>query len=162
MLEAGPVTLRQMREQPAFAGRPLLELMQALALLVSAGYAHPLDPNRQSVASRVASAGLNRAIAAANVLGGDMPRLVMPAIGTALNVDFLEVLLVGELLAGRPAELESLTSAVLPLLERSGRAVQRDGLPVGDPGQAREIVAGVLADMLKRRVPLLRGLGVLE
>ena len=162
MVETGPVSVRQIRATQTFAQRPLLELLQAVALLISGGYAHPVLPGGASAVARAASAGLNQAIAAANALGADMPRLVTPAIGSAFNVDLLETLLVGELLAGRPAELESLTTAVLGMLEQSGRAVQRDGQAVADAGQARAIVTGVLGDMLSRRVPLLRDLGVLE
>jgi len=162
MLENGPVSIRQIRATQTFAQRPLLELLQAVALLIGGGYAHPVLPGGASHAGRAASAGLNRAIAAANVLGADMPRVVVPAIGSVFNVDLLETLLVGELLAGKPAELESLTTAVLGMLEQSGRAVQRDGQPVSDAGQARTIVMDVLRSMLERRVPMLRGLGVLE
>jgi hypothetical protein len=51
---------------------------------------------------------------------------------------------------------------VAGMLNRSGRAVQRDGQAVADQADARSIVSGVLAGMLEQRVPLLRAWGVLE
>jgi SAM-dependent methyltransferase len=160
LLEQGPVTVRQMRETPTFAQRPLLELLQAVALLISGGYGHPVLAGGDTEASRDSAARLNQAIAEANVLGADMPRLVTPLTGSAVTVDMLDCLLVSELLAGRPAELGSLTPTVMGLLSRSGRAVQRDGQPVTDPTEARSIVTGVLANALERRLPLYRALGV--
>jgi SAM-dependent methyltransferase len=162
MLENGPVSVRQMRATRTFEQRPLLELLQAVALLISGGYANPVTPGGGSPAARAASARLNQAIAAANVLGGDIPRLVTPVTGSAMNVDLLETLLVGELLAGRGDDLDALTTAVLGMLNQSGRSVQRDGQAVTNSGEARSIVTGVLAGMLEQRVPLLRAWGVLE
>jgi hypothetical protein len=160
MLEAGPMSVRQMRETPALAQRPLLEVLQAVALLITGGFAHPVVPGGDSEAARAGAAALNRAIADANAIGADMPRLAVPLTGSALNVDMLETMVVGELLAGKPAELAGLTTAVLGLLQRSGRSVQREGKPVTDPVVARGIVAEVMETLLERRLPLLRRLGV--
>src|SRR6202012_6147708 len=63
MLENGPVSVVQIRATPVFAQRPLLELLQAVALLIGAGYALPLLPDGESAAAHSGSAGLNRAIA---------------------------------------------------------------------------------------------------
>jgi SAM-dependent methyltransferase len=161
MLEAGPISVREMHATEPFAQRPMLELLQAVALLVSGGYAHPALPGGDSAQAQAASASMNRAVAAMNAVGGDLPRLVAPATGSALTVDLLETLVVGELLAGKPAELAPLVTTTLDLLGQSGRSVQREGHPVTDPGEARTIVTTVLRTMLDRRVPLLRRLGVL-
>jgi SAM-dependent methyltransferase len=162
MLEAGPLSIRQARSLEPFASRPLVELLQAVSLLITGGYAHPVLQDGLSPAARQGAAALNRAVAALNADGGDMPRLVAPAIGSAMNVDLLETLTVGEILAGRPAEVESLSGAVLELLTRAGRSVQRDGKPVADPVAARSILAQALTGVVERRLPVLRALGVVE
>jgi hypothetical protein len=162
MLAAGPISVRQVREAPAFAGRPLVELMQAFTLLVAGGYAHPMLPGGGTAQGREAARRLNQAIARVNANAGDLPRLAAPAIGGAINVDALETLLVGELLAGRPAEVDALSADILAMLSRSGRNVQREGKPVTDPAEAARIVAEVVGGMLERRAPVLRNLGVLE
>jgi hypothetical protein len=48
------------------------------------------------------------------------------------------------------------------VLVRSGRNVQRDGKPVADPVEARQIVSDAVRTMIEKRFPVLRRLGVLE
>ena len=160
-LEAGPLSIRQARMLPHFVARPVVELLQAVALLLAGGFAHPVLPSGTTQGARDSAARLNRVIAEVNARGGDMGRLVMPTIGSSLNADVLETLAVGELLAGRPAELAPLTATVTDLLQRGGRTVQRDGKPVTDPGETRDIVTSLVRQILDVRVPLLRRLGVL-
>ena len=161
MAEAGPVSIRQARNADPFATRPLLELLQAVALLIAGGYVHPVMPGGDGAAAREATARLNRAIALTNGQGGDIPRIVVPLLGSAMNVDLLESLAVGELLDGKAANVESLATTLLGLLARGGRSVQRDGQAVTDPGEARTMVIDIVRNILERRAPLLRGLGVL-
>jgi SAM-dependent methyltransferase len=162
MVEAGTLSVRQAREAPAFAGRTLVELMQAFTLLVAGGYAHPMLPPNGAAARREATRRLNLAIARANANAADLPRLAAPAIGSAIGADILETLLVGELLAGKPADIGALTAQLVGLLGRSGRSVQRDGKPVTDASETMRIVTEAVVGLLERRVPLLRRLGVLE
>ena len=162
MLEDGPLSIKIAREAPAFAGRPLVELMQAFALLVSGGYAHPMLPEGGTAAGQATVRRLNLTIARANGDAAELPRLAAPAIGSAVGVDMLETMVVGELLAGRPADVDPLAAEVLAVLVRSGRNVQRDGKPVTDQLEARQIVADAIRTMIERRFPVLRRLGVLE
>ena len=144
-----------------FAGRPLVELMQAFTLLVAGGYAHPTLPDGGTPAGHEAARRLNLTIARANANGADLPRLVAPAIGSAIGADILETLLVDELLAGKPADVGALAAELVGILGRGGRSVQREGKPVTDQAEIRQIVTEAVAGMLERRVPLLRRLGVL-
>ena len=159
-LEAGPMTIQAARTIGPFSGRPMVELLQAVALLIAGGYAHPAMPNGAAPVARQAAARLNRAVADAN--GAEMPRLVTPVLGTALNVDMTETLVVGALLAGDPAEVVSLTATLEEQLRRGGRTIQKDGKPVTDPEEATEIAATIVRHVLDKRAPLLRRLGVLE
>jgi SAM-dependent methyltransferase len=162
LLDSGPLSVSRVREAPAFAGRPLVELLQAFTLLVSGGYAHPLMPDGGTAAAREASRRLNQAIVRANGNAADLPRLAAPAIGSAVGTDILETFVVGELLAGRSADVEPLTTEVLATLGRSGRSVQREGKPVIEPTEARQIVLDAIRTVIERRVPILRTLGVLD
>jgi len=161
MLAEGPVSLRQARQATAYAGRPLMELLQAITLMIAGGFAHPVLPGGGSAAARQAALRLNRAIAAENAHGAELPRLAAPLIGSALQVDLLETLMVGDLLSGRPEDMDSLTASVLSGLERSGRTMQREGKPVTDPAEIRTMAAEVVQRFLERRTPVLRTLGVL-
>jgi SAM-dependent methyltransferase len=161
MLADGPLSLRQVRGAAPYAGRPLMELLQAITLMMAGGFAHPVLPGGGSAAAREAAQRLNLAIAAANEHGAELARLVAPLIGSTLQVDLLETLMVGDLLAGRPADMDGLTTSVLTGLERSGRTMQRDGKPVTDPAETRTMAAEVVQRFLERRTPVLRTLGVL-
>ena len=162
MLDGGSISVRRVRESPVFAERTLMELMQAFTLLVAGGYAHPMLPGGGSAAGREASRRVNQVIARANSDAADLPRLVAPAIGSAIGVDVLDTLLVGALLAGEAADVDPLADQVQMVLERSGRSVQRDGKPVTDAVEARRIVTDAVRSVLEKRVPVLRRLGVLE
>jgi SAM-dependent methyltransferase len=162
MLDAVPLSIRAAQELPAFADRSLVELMQAFALLVSGGYAHPMLPDGGTAAGRETGRRLNQAIARANADAADLPRLAAPAIGSAVGVDMLETMVVGVVLAGRPADVDPLVTEVLAVLARGGRSVQRDGIAVTDPVEARQIVSDAIRTMIEKRFPVLRRLGVLE
>ena len=160
MLDAGRLSVRQARESPAFAGRPLVELMQAFTLLVAGGYAHPMLPDGGTTAGHEAARRLNLAIARANANGADLPRLAAPAIGSAVGADVLETLLVGRLLAGKPADVGALAGELMGVLTRGGRSVQRDGKPVPDVAETLVIVTEAVQSLIEKRLPILRRNGV--
>lgn len=72
MLEAGPVSVQAAYQTPAFCGRSLLELLQAVTLLIAGGFAHPIPPGGTSPETRASVARLNAAMAAMNAQGGDL------------------------------------------------------------------------------------------
>ncbi len=160
MLEQGPLTVRKAQSTDPFAGRNLLELLQAVTLLIAGGFCHPMLPDGLSAGARESTARLNAAIAHINGHGGDLSRLALPAFGSAMTIDLLETLAIGEMIAGNPSDIPNLASAVAAGLARSGRSVQREGQVVTDPTQAREIITAVLGNMMERRLPVLRMLGV--
>jgi SAM-dependent methyltransferase len=162
MLDAGSVSIRQARASPAFAEPSLVELMQAFTLLVAGGYAHPMLPDGGTAAGHEASRRLNLTIAEANATAADLPRIAAPAIGSTVGGDILETLLVGALLAGKPADVGALSAELVGVLGRSGRSVQRDGQPVTDQAETLRIVTEAVVGTLERRVSILRRLGVLD
>lgn len=161
MLADADVTLGAVREASAYANHPFGELVQAFTLMVAGGFAHPVLPDGENQIDRQAAVRLNQAIARENARGGDLPRLAAPLIGSALQVDLLETLMVGDLLAGHPADAPGLTASVLAGLERSGRTLQRDGKPVTSPAETEALAADVVQRFVERRLPVLVRLGVL-
>ena len=119
-------------------------------------------PDGGTAAGHEAARRLNLTIARANASAVDLPRVVAPAIGSAVGGDVLETLLVGELLAGKPADVGTLAAELTGVLGRSGRSVQRDGKPVTDQAETLRIVTDAVVAMLERRLPVLRRLGVPE
>ena len=161
-LEAGPLPIAQARTIEPFASRPAVELLQAVALLISGGYAHPALPNGGSAESRHAVARLNRAVAESNASGSDMPRLTSPVLGSSLTVDVTETMVVGALLGGAKPDVASLTATLESRLRLGGRTIQKDGQTVADPVEATKIATSIVRHVLENRAPLLRQLGVLE
>jgi SAM-dependent methyltransferase len=161
MLERGPVSIRQARQAEAFVNRPLIELLQAFTLLMSGGLAHPILPDGDSAAARASARGLNLEIARGNGNGIDLPRLAAPLIGSAVQADTLETLVVGQLLAGSGADVTALTDFVLATLGRTSRTVQRGGQPVTDPTEARQAVTTIVQNALGQRASVFRQLGIL-
>ncbi|MBV9757607.1 MAG: class I SAM-dependent methyltransferase, partial [Alphaproteobacteria bacterium] len=158
MLAAGPVSFQEARGSAAFADKPIVELIHAFALLVASGYAHPVLPGGSGRDTMDRVRRFNEAIADANRKGGDLSHLVAPAIGSALDSHLMEIFLVAELQAGKPADAAALTSDVLEILGRSGRSMQENGQPVTDPTEALRIARGVVDEILQRRLPLFQRL----
>ena len=161
MLAAGPLSFQQARESPAFADKPIVDLIHAFALLVASSYAHPMLPGGGGHDGADAARRLNETVADANRKGADLSHLVAPAIGSALDSHLMEIFLVGELMAGRPADAAALTTDLLTILGRSGRSMQEDGQAVTDPTEASRIARGVVDRILHVRLPLFRRLGIL-
>lgn len=157
----GVLPLQRARQIAPYTERPMVELLQAVTLLIAGGYAHPVLPGGASAAARAAAARLNQAVAVENGYGAELPRLAAPLVGSALQVDLLETLMVGDLLAGRPADAAALTASVMSGLQRSGRSIQKDGKPVVDPVEARIVAGEVVQRFIDLRMPVLRLLGIL-
>jgi SAM-dependent methyltransferase len=155
----GPLTIGEAHALPMFSNGPKNDVLQAFALLVSSARAHPVLATPSDGA---ASRRLNAAIIGLNAGGADIPWLAAPLVGTAIQIDVVETLVVGEMRAGRAADVAALTDAVFRILQASGRSVQREGAPIGDETAARRAIGDAVAVTLSRRVGLFQRLGILE
>jgi SAM-dependent methyltransferase len=162
MIMADDHTIGALRRSDAFAGRPTVDLSQAVSLLIASGYVHPALPAAVRANARAGTDRLNAAICTFNADGGDLPRLAAATIGSEVGADLLETLVVREKLGGRSMEIEGLTDRVLAALAHVGRSIQRDGKPVEDMVEARGIVRGSVEGIVQRRLPLLTRLGVIS
>jgi SAM-dependent methyltransferase len=160
-LQAGATTVRELRNLPELAQQSPTDLLQALTLLMAGGYAHPLMPGSTAQSSQPTALALNRAIIAVNSGGGDLPRLVVPTMGTALNFDLMETLVAGALLDGVSPDPGTLAEEVLRRLASGGRSMQRGGNPITDREEALRLASNTIAEFLKKRLDLLRRLGIL-
>ncbi|HST75784.1 MAG TPA: class I SAM-dependent methyltransferase [Acetobacteraceae bacterium] len=140
-LASGPLTLREARAMPGWAGKPLTELLQAFALLISGGFAHPVMPGGATGEGIAACRALNRAIARMNADGTSVANLVSPVIGSAIPASLTDTLIAGELLEGREARPEQLADRLVAILARTGRQMQKDGAAVTDPGEVHRLTA---------------------
>ena len=158
-LRAGPLSVGA---ASALTGGDVEAAAQAIAMLISAGAAHPVMPDAAVQDAGAGTARLNRAIVAAVARGDEVGFLVSPLIGSAIAVSALEALVVGALIEDRdPADLDGLTRAVLIAMRLGGRPVMRAGEPVDDDAEATVLLRAGLAEILERRVPLFRALRIL-
>jgi SAM-dependent methyltransferase len=162
MLMAGGCSVGAIRRAEAFAGRPVMDVLQAVVLLISDGYAHPALPETVRARSRAGTDRLNTAIGTVNAEGGDIGRLAAAVTGSEVATDPLETLVVRERLSGRSMEIEALTDRVLTALTEAGRFMQRDGKPVRDMAEARPMVRGLVDGLGGARLGLLERLGVVS
>jgi len=162
MLIAGNQTIGAIRQHSAFAGIGATDLLQAVVLLIVGGYAYPALPEAVRARARPGTDRLNAAIGTINADGGDIARLAAATTGAEVPADLLETLVVREKLGGQSMEIEGLTDRILATVAQAGRAVQRDGKPVQDTGEARAIVRATLAGLLGERMTVLARLGVIS
>jgi SAM-dependent methyltransferase len=167
-----PVTIGQLRTLPVFRGRQPGEFIQAALLLMGGGFANPTwayheysssgQPSSGQPASRDSCARLNAAIIGRLRMGIDLHRLAAPAVGTSIQIEVIEGLVIGRLLDGGSLDPEALIDGVLNDVTRSGRSLLREGKPLSDPDETRVLVGETVLAVLARRLPLLRGMGVLD
>ena len=159
-LAEGPMTLRELRQFPTLAQQPLSESLQAAAFMVTGGLAHPVVAAEPSAAAVASVRGFNAAIAAYNASGGALAVLASPVTGAGFNADFVETVILPELLAGT-TDVAALVERVLAHLAATGRNVVREGKPVTDAAVARTEMTGTVTRILADRAPLYRRLGAL-
>lgn len=169
-IREAPTTIGQLRTLPAVRDRAPGEFIQAALLLMGGGYAHPAWPSDGardasygvSPASRDSAARLNTAIVNRLRAGIDLHRIAAPLIGSSVAADIMEGLVIGQLLDGTSRDPEALIDGVLNDVTRSGRSLLRDGQPLRDPSDSRALVGETVRNVLARRLPLLRGMGVVD
>lgn len=135
------------------------EAAMALALQVAAGYAAPAVPGPVSDQARDGARRLNSVLVDDARLGANPTHLVVPATGSALALDPVEVLVVGALGDGHPADVDALVAHVGDLFAAQGRTVREEGVLVDEPVAARAILERRVRSAITKRDGPLRRLG---
>lgn len=155
-LQEGPLSVAAARE----IGRlSLADATAAVCFLVAGGYAAPVvrDPDNQ--ASREGARRLNRVLIEENARGGDHRCLIAPVTGAALTSEYVEMLSLGLLWDGAPADPLALAPRVLEILATQGRQLREEGQIVEAADQARTIAEARIVGTLERR-PVYDRLGI--
>lgn len=159
-LAEGPMSVRELRQTVVLAQQPLSETLQATAFMMTGGLAHPSPGPTTNPDALAATQALNTAIAALNGQGAALSVLASPVTGSGVAVDFVETLILPELLAGR-SDPAALVELILGRLAYTNRSVVRDGKPVSDAAVARSEMTNTVDRLLAERGPLWRRLGLL-
>jgi hypothetical protein len=92
----------------------------------------------------------------------DLSRFAAPMIGSSVQIDVMEGLVIGQLLEDSSSEPEALIDGVMNDVTGSGRSLMREGRKLEDPAEARHMIGDTVRGLLERRLGLLRGLGVID
>lgn len=122
-----------------------------LALLVAAGYAMPATPDAPTTDAIAACRRLTRVLIEEDRLGADHSAIMSPSTGSAVEVDSVAILALGELWDGAPADAEALAERVVDGLGLQGRLIRHENELVEDRGTA----LAVGGDRISRLLSLL-------
>lgn len=111
----------------------------ALSLLVAAGHAAPATPGRPGPDVVAACRRLTQVLIQENRLGADHSVVVSPATGSAVDVDSVGVLALGEVWDGAAPDAGELAGRVLDVLAEQGRQIRHQHEIVDDPDTARTV-----------------------
>ena len=161
VLDSGPRTIGQLRRHEALVDWPGPELLEAVTLLIGAGYLAPILMLKPTDAAISSAARLNAIHAALLERGYSQPYLAYPALGAAWRTHEVEILALDALNAGLAAEEQPLVDAAYDRLALGGQQLQRDGHAVNDPVAMRETITGQVRQMLEHHLPVMRRLGAL-
>ncbi len=160
-LTKGPLSFAELRNIEPLRTQPLAEVLQVVAFLATGSLAHPTPNTRIDKVSAAPALALNREIGLLNERGANLPFLVSPRLGNAINVDVIEAVLLPDLVRGPPPNLEPLVQRVLAVLAQTGRSTVRDGKVITDPAEALASMTETVARVVKDRLPVLQRLGIL-
>jgi SAM-dependent methyltransferase len=161
MIMEGGHTMGSIRRSGPFAGRAATDLSQAVSLLMASNYIQPALPETVRAQGRAPTDRLNAAICADSADGGDISLLAATSTGTGLAANPVEMLVLRELLSGRPVQTDAMIDSMLTKLRQAGRSVQHDGKIVEDMARARAILQESVVATLNQRVPLFGRLGII-
>ena len=155
-LRDGPLTIAHARQLGLLANRPVEDAAGAIAMLIAAGYAHPVASAAPEVSG---AAALNQALAASIRDGEEPAYLVSPVLGTAIAADLAEILAVEALMEGRTGDEPS--QAVRHGLTKGDHAMARDGASSEIAANAMLSFDDALTPMQEDRILLFRSIGIL-
>lgn len=160
-LAAGTPSLAEIEARPDLARHDFGTISRFLSLLVSINHAAPLLPS-PSAESRAAGARLNQAIARRMLIDETLFYLTAPVIGTGLQADTLERIVLAGLLAGQPVDSWALAGFATTCLQTLGRSVlDENGAPITEPSRMRERLVGILSAMLPIKMPVWQRVGII-
>jgi SAM-dependent methyltransferase len=159
-LAAGLLSVGELQQMPALAGKPLAEATRVASYLIGGRFAHPVPAVTPSAAAIAAAAAVNAEIARQNADGASLGALAAPLLGSGLNADAIETAVAAGVAAGT-RDAASLAERALATLAASGRAVMHDGAAVTDPAAAAAAMGVTVHRFLAERLPLLVRLGVI-
>jgi SAM-dependent methyltransferase len=141
-------------------GWALGDATAGLGLLVAGGFAVPEVPGWQHTDAPARCRRLNEVLIAENRVAANHQCLVAPATGGAIASESFELLTLGALWEGSPADVGAISDEIERSLQRSDRLVRENYQSVTDPADARVVIERRVTSALTRSEGPLRHLGI--
>jgi SAM-dependent methyltransferase len=157
--QGAPKTLAELTARPALKALTMGQLTQALAVLVGAGYAHPVQSPDAIEKARLVTQRLNAYLLERARCSGDISFLASPVIGGGVAVGRIEQLFLLARTAGRPRP-EQWAEFVWEILAAQGQKIVKEGKPLETPEENRTQLRAEAETFASSRLATLVALGI--
>jgi len=156
-----PKTIAELFSDPAVARLPPPLVLDAIAVLVGSGRAHPAQSPLAIEAARPACRRLNARLCERARTRGEVRHLASPVIGAGVRATRLDQLLLAAR-AERGGGPSAWAAEVDKVFADQGLSVSKDGRPLDDAAEILAELERMAVEFEARRLPLLRRLGVAD
>lgn len=160
-LAAGPLSMAQLRQLPAFAAQSPGALLQVLVLLSHVRQVALYHGDRRTQDAAPAQR-LNRALAVQVRYNDDYPALCSPLLGTGVAVSYVDRVVFGMAQEqGQLPALEVVVRHVTDFAARQGRRMTRDGAALSNDADNQAEIRRQVLEAVELKLPLWRTLDML-
>ena len=154
-----PKTASAILASPGWAGRPMTTLMQALSVLVGAGFAAPAQPEEVVAAARANCAALNRQLFERTRLGSGVSHAASPVTGGGVLVNRFNQLFLAARNSGltEPAQW---AQAAWQSLNDQGQRLMRNGATLETAEENLAELTSQATAFAQKNLPILTALGI--
>jgi SAM-dependent methyltransferase len=157
-LAQGEMTLGDMAARAEMAGQTQINLVEVAILLISAGH---VAPKANPLIRPATAAALNRFILAEVMNGRQLSYLAAPALGSAIEVNFVDMVAASLLVETPGLSKDAFVSAGWQRLLSLGRRLTKDGVVLSTEADSMQELAAVFSRFQQGRTALWRELGIL-
>jgi len=137
----------------------LQQLVEALAVLVGAAFAHPAQPEQAIRKAQSRTAALNAELARRARSTNDIAFMASPVIGAGATVGRFQQLFLSALAGGHKTP-EDWARAVWSVIAAQGQGLLKDGKPLATPEENLAELTAQAREFAEKRLPVLKGLGI--
>jgi hypothetical protein len=159
--DGGPKKIGDLAERPRLAGFGPGVLMEALAVLVGSGRAHPAQPEAAVEIATPRCRRLNTALIDRARTAGDVTCLASPVLGAGVNVGRFEQLFLGALMRGAKKP-DDWAQDVWSTLAKQNQAIIKDGGVLQGADKNLEELRAQAKAFEDKRLSLLRRLYIVD
>lgn len=155
-LAQAPATLSQLHQQPELQKISLERLLEALIVMVGAGWAAPTLPPAELAQRRLSTDRFNQRVLTQSQYSADLQFLASPLTGSGVGVDRIEQLILLALVRGQPA-----AEFAWQILAAQKQTLVKDGQPLQTAEANLAELRAKETLFVQQRLPLLKQLQII-